>query len=254
MLWYWACRGIASRGRRDRPDLSPRQSVRAPAVSVLVRPTLASMLADPHISAEELAALEAAGLGEVGAKLLRRIEHDCQEIDRRDVKLKKLGFEIAHRRGHHREAGLHARRVHGRCHRPARPVHDRPCLPAVQLRRRPDCPSEGQVDTVRKIYAGPVHAITGEQIYPGLLRGGESGIPTTAIADHRLRELPVQVALRQDLELACVRLRDRRGRHAQYAQRRGGQHEWRPERLQGAQRQDDHSRGWPTDSRLRGRR
>lgn len=43
----------------------------------------------------------------------------------------------------------------------------------------PDCLSAGQVDTVRKIYAGPVHAITGEQIYPGLLRGGESGIPTT---------------------------------------------------------------------------
>ena len=57
----------------------------------------------------------------------------------------------------------------------------------------PDCLSAGQVDTERKIYAGPVHAITGEQIYPGLLRGGESGIPDRhAIADHRLRELPVQ--------------------------------------------------------------
>ena len=49
--------------------------------------TLASMLADLPISAEELAALQAAGLGEISAKLLRRIEHDRQEIDRRDVKL-----------------------------------------------------------------------------------------------------------------------------------------------------------------------
>lgn len=53
------------------------------------------MLADLPISAEELAALQAAGLGEIGAKLLRRIEHDRQEIDRRDVKLEKLSFEIA---------------------------------------------------------------------------------------------------------------------------------------------------------------
>lgn len=53
------------------------------------------MLADPPISAEELAALQAAGLGEIGAKLLRRIERDRQEIDRRDVKLEKLSFEIA---------------------------------------------------------------------------------------------------------------------------------------------------------------
>ncbi len=53
------------------------------------------MLADLPISAEELAALQAAGLGEIGAKLLRRIEHDRQEINRRDVKLEKLSFEIA---------------------------------------------------------------------------------------------------------------------------------------------------------------
>ena len=42
--------------------------------------TLAAMLADLPISAEELAALQAAGLGEIGAKLLRRIEHDRQGI------------------------------------------------------------------------------------------------------------------------------------------------------------------------------
>ena len=48
------------------------------------------MLAGPPITAEELAALEAAGLGEVGARLLRRIEQDRQEIERRGVKLEKL--------------------------------------------------------------------------------------------------------------------------------------------------------------------
>ena len=53
------------------------------------------MLADAPISAVELAALQAVGLGEVVAQLLRRIEHDRQEIDRRDGKLEKLSFEIA---------------------------------------------------------------------------------------------------------------------------------------------------------------
>lgn len=53
------------------------------------------MLAGTPITAEELAALEAAGLGAVGAKLLRRIEHDRQEIDWRDAKLEKLSFEMA---------------------------------------------------------------------------------------------------------------------------------------------------------------
>ena len=53
------------------------------------------MLEDPPLSGEGLAAREAAGLGEVGTKSLRRIEHDRQEIGRRDVKLEKLSFEIA---------------------------------------------------------------------------------------------------------------------------------------------------------------
>jgi transposase len=53
------------------------------------------MLTGSPITAEELAALEASGLGDVGAKLLRRIEHDRQEIDWRDAKLEKLSFEMA---------------------------------------------------------------------------------------------------------------------------------------------------------------
>ena len=53
------------------------------------------MLADPLITADELAALDAAGLGQLGAKLLRRIEHDRHEIDWRDAKLEKLSFEMA---------------------------------------------------------------------------------------------------------------------------------------------------------------
>ena len=48
------------------------------------------MLAGPPITAEELAALEAARLGEVGARLLRHIEQDRQEIERRGVMLDKL--------------------------------------------------------------------------------------------------------------------------------------------------------------------
>jgi len=53
------------------------------------------MLAGSPITAEELAALEAAGFGDVGTKLLRRIEQDRQEIDWRDAKLEKLSFEMA---------------------------------------------------------------------------------------------------------------------------------------------------------------
>jgi feruloyl esterase len=37
----------------------------------------------------------------------------------------------------------------------------------------PDCLSAGQVGALRKIYGGPVHSVTGEQIYPGFLRGTE---------------------------------------------------------------------------------
>ena len=53
------------------------------------------MLADPSITADELAALDAARLGELGAKLLLRIEHDRKEIDWRDARLEKLSFEMA---------------------------------------------------------------------------------------------------------------------------------------------------------------
>jgi transposase len=53
------------------------------------------MLATTPITADELTALEAAGLGELGARLLQRIESDRQEIDWRDVKLEKLTFEVA---------------------------------------------------------------------------------------------------------------------------------------------------------------
>ena len=47
------------------------------------------------ITADELAALQAAGLGDLGARLLQRIERDRQEIDWRDAKLEKLTFEMA---------------------------------------------------------------------------------------------------------------------------------------------------------------
>jgi len=50
---------------------------------------------DMPITADELAALQAAGLGDLGARLLQRIERDRQEIDWRDVKLEKLTFEMA---------------------------------------------------------------------------------------------------------------------------------------------------------------
>lgn len=36
-----------------------------------------------------------------------------------------------------------------------------------------DCLSPGQVGALRKIYAGPTHRVTGEQIFPGYLRGTE---------------------------------------------------------------------------------
>jgi feruloyl esterase len=38
-----------------------------------------------------------------------------------------------------------------------------------------DCLTAGQVDALRKIYAGPRHAVTGEQLAPGYLRGTELG-------------------------------------------------------------------------------
>ncbi len=53
------------------------------------------MLAASPITATELAALQAAGLGELGARLLQRIERDRREIGWRDAKLEKLTFEMA---------------------------------------------------------------------------------------------------------------------------------------------------------------
>ena len=53
------------------------------------------MVDAPPISAAELAALQAAGLGELGAKLLRRFEQDRHEIGWRDAKIEKLTFEMA---------------------------------------------------------------------------------------------------------------------------------------------------------------
>jgi len=53
------------------------------------------MVDTPPIRAAELAALQAAGLGELGAKLLRRFEQDRHEIDWRDAKIEKLTFEMA---------------------------------------------------------------------------------------------------------------------------------------------------------------
>ena len=47
------------------------------------------------ITADELAALQAAGLGDLGVRLLQRIERYRQEIDWRDAKLEKLTFEMA---------------------------------------------------------------------------------------------------------------------------------------------------------------
>jgi Tannase and feruloyl esterase len=38
-----------------------------------------------------------------------------------------------------------------------------------------DCLTAGQVDALRKIYAGPRHAVTGEQLAPGYLHGTELG-------------------------------------------------------------------------------
>ena len=43
-----------------------------------------------------------------------------------------------------------------------------------------DCLSAGQVDALRKIYEGPIHAVTGEKLYPGFLRGTELSF-TTAV-------------------------------------------------------------------------
>ena len=49
------------------------------------------------LSAEDIASLEAAGLGHIGAKvraLLERQAHDRHEIEWRDAKIEKLTFEL----------------------------------------------------------------------------------------------------------------------------------------------------------------
>jgi transposase len=53
------------------------------------------MSAAALVTAAELACLEAAGLGELGARLLGRIEQDRREIDWRDTRIEKLTFEMA---------------------------------------------------------------------------------------------------------------------------------------------------------------
>ena len=47
------------------------------------------------ITADDLAALEAAGLGDIGARCWQRMDHDRHEIEWRDAKLEKLTFEMA---------------------------------------------------------------------------------------------------------------------------------------------------------------
>ena len=52
----------------------------------------------------------------------------------------------------------------------------------------PDCLSAGQVGALRKIYGGPVHSVTGEQIYPGFLRGTELSFSTAVPSPTRASE------------------------------------------------------------------
>jgi len=63
------------------------QSVRAPIAVANAPGTLGAMTDASPITAVEHAVLEAAGLGELGTRLLQRIERDRQEIDWRDAKL-----------------------------------------------------------------------------------------------------------------------------------------------------------------------
>lgn len=53
------------------------------------------MLDASLISATELACLEAAGLGALGTRLMKQLDHARREIDWRDAKLHKLTFEMA---------------------------------------------------------------------------------------------------------------------------------------------------------------
>jgi len=47
------------------------------------------------LSSDDLASLEAAGLGHIGAKVLAHLAHDRHEIEWRDAKIEKLTFEMA---------------------------------------------------------------------------------------------------------------------------------------------------------------
>jgi transposase len=56
---------------------------------------MTSMSAAALVTAAELACVDAAGLGELSARLLGRIEQDRREIDWRDTRIEKLTFEMA---------------------------------------------------------------------------------------------------------------------------------------------------------------
>jgi feruloyl esterase len=52
------------------------------------------------------------------------------------------------------------------------------------------CLTRPQVETVRKIYSGPIDARTGRDIYPGLARGGESGWDTRLPPPNQANPVP----------------------------------------------------------------
>ncbi|HSW19642.1 MAG TPA: IS66 family transposase [Ramlibacter sp.] len=52
-------------------------------------------MVDAPLSAAELASLQAAGLGELGARLLKQLTHAQHEISWRDARIEKLTFEMA---------------------------------------------------------------------------------------------------------------------------------------------------------------
>jgi transposase len=52
-------------------------------------------MVDAPLSPAELASLQAAGLGELGARLLKQLTHAQHEITWRDASIEKLTFEMA---------------------------------------------------------------------------------------------------------------------------------------------------------------
>src|SRR3954463_2444541 len=52
-------------------------------------------MVDAPLSTAELASLQAAGLGELGARLLKQLTHAQHEISWRDARIAKLTFEMA---------------------------------------------------------------------------------------------------------------------------------------------------------------